>query len=163
MQKNFGLLILCLALIAGCSAKSDNNERQQQNDTSLNIQEVLDQENVSPHYIETGNFSGDELKIINTLNESMKYSLLDDIPGIITLYSEDYPGKNDDYSDVHVLSITVSLDSPKFNFISDNSAEVFVDQSDIVLADPEKSVSTVAKIYFMVKENGEWKISSIQN
>lgn len=162
MKKLMGVL-LCLILIVGCGTKSDSPKSQQQNNESLDIQGILSQADVMPQYIETEDFSGEELKIVNILNSLMKYNLSDDIPGIVSLYSETHPSKNEDHEHDHVLSLIVSMESLRFNFTSEKNTEVTIKQSDITIADPEKNVNTTNKIYYMVKENEEWKIASIQN
>ncbi|MGG3281734.1 hypothetical protein [Paenibacillus solani] len=149
MKKWIGML-LCLVFLAGCGPKSDLA-----NSKYFNIQEILDQAGAVPKYISIEDFTGDEREILTTLNSLMKYNLSDDIPGIGTLYSKESSSEHGNPQEAHVLSLIVSMESPKFNFTSNQNAEVYVKQSDITIADPNKNLNTADKIYYMVKENAK--------
>ncbi|MFD3260765.1 hypothetical protein ACE3MQ_19410 [Paenibacillus lentus] len=153
-------VILCLFIITACDTMSQSQMPQELSSFS---QEILNKAGVFPNFIDASKYSGDESEIVRTLNTAMKYSLDNNLDGYKSLLSLEHPGKYENTENKKVLSIIVSLGSPKFNFLSDFSAEVFIDQSQITVDDPEATVSSTTKLYNMVKENNEWKILSVQN
>ncbi|WP_374019835.1 hypothetical protein ABU162_09360 [Paenibacillus thiaminolyticus] len=159
-------LMLCLMIVAGCSSNNEKPDPQQH--TSQKFQHILDKVGVTPRYLDTTKYSGDELDIVKILNLEMKYSLENNPQGISKLYSQENSDSEEDADEKdnpnqNVLSIIVSLDNVQFNHASDTEIEAHVVQSQITLADPNYYVHSGTMIYYMIKENNEWKILSLQN
>lgn len=152
-------LILCLMIVTGCS---DPNEKQEPQNTSYVFQNILDKADITPRYLDTSKYSGEELDIVKCLNLEMKYSLENNLEGVLSLYSKEHLSKNNEPNQ-DVLSIIVSLDNAQFNHLSDTEIETNVVQSQIAVEDPNATISSGTKRYFMIKENNEWKILSVQN
>ncbi|PZM62389.1 hypothetical protein [Paenibacillus dendritiformis] len=152
-------LMLCLMIVAGCSG---NNEKPDPQHISQKFQHILEKAGVTPRYLDTTTYSGDELDIVKILNLGMRYSLENNPQGISRLYSKENADEKDNPNQ-NVLSIIVSLDNAQFNHVSDTEIEAFVVQSQITLYDPNYYIHSGTMIYYMIKENNEWKILSIQN
>lgn len=158
-------LMLCLMIVAGCSG---NNEKPDSQHISQKFQHILESAGATPRYLNTTKYSGDELDIVKILNLEMRYSLENNPLGISRLYSKENTDSEEDADEKdnpnqNVLSIIVSLDNAQFNHVSDTEIEAFVVQSQITLYDPNYYTHSGTMIYYMIKENNEWKILSIQN
>ncbi|TVX94114.1 hypothetical protein [Paenibacillus agilis] len=153
------VFLMCLIIVTGCT---ENKDKQNTEQTVYKYQYILDKAATSPRFLDTSNYTGNDLDVVKTLNMLMQYSLQNDLKGVLSLYAKESAAK-DDETNKDVLSVIVSLDKPHFNYLSDTELEVNVDQSQITVDDPEASVYAENKRYYMVKENSEWKIKSIQN
>ncbi|CAH8244493.1 hypothetical protein WJ0W_001728 [Paenibacillus melissococcoides] len=152
-------------IVAGCSG---NNEKPDPQHTSQKFQHILDKAGVTPRYVDTTKYPGGELDIVKILNLEMRYSLENNPQGISRLYSKENADSEEDADDKdnpnqNVLSIIVSLDNAQFNHVFDTEIEAFAVQSQIMPSDPKYCIYSGTIIYYMIKENNEWKILSIQN
>lgn len=112
------------------------------------------------HYIDDQTYKGDELLIVQTLNQMMKAIVDFDMQALRATFVQDHAvqeGKEETYG------ITTSMDNPRFNPLNDGTIEVFVSQQDVIFSDSPLKTYETEKLYLMKKEGEDWRILSITN